>query len=125
MKPRAISDREFEREVLNSDSLVVVHFWAARCRPCRIVLPILAVFAQGYRGQLKVLTLNVEKYPELARELGIERIPTLLFFLGGKVLDREEGFSSLRYLEAKIQRLVPVPDCNTDSEPGYCSCGSA
>jgi len=124
MKPRSISDREFEREVLDSDGLAIVDFWAPWCRPCRIVLLILEVLAERYNGQLKVLTLNVDKYPELAKELGIGRIPTLLFFLGGKVVDRDEGLTSVRYLEAKIQRLVPVPDCDTDSETARCGCES-
>ncbi|MBI4547423.1 MAG: thiol reductase thioredoxin [Ignavibacteriae bacterium] len=125
MKPRAISDREFEQEVLKSDGLVIVDFWAAWSRPCRIMLSILEVFGERYNGQLKIVTLNVDKYPELTKEFGIVRIPTILFFSGEKVVDKDEGIGSVKYLEARIQRLLPVPECNTDSETGHCSCGSA
>ncbi|MBI4547024.1 MAG: thiol reductase thioredoxin [Ignavibacteriae bacterium] len=125
MKPRPISDREFEQEVSKSDGLVIMDFCAPWSRPCRIVLPILEVLGERYNGQLKIVTLNVDKYPELTKELGIVRIPTILFFLGGKVVDKGEGISSVKYLEARIQRLLPMPECETDSETGHCGCGSA
>ena len=125
MKPRTISDGEFEREVLNSDGLIIVNFLAAWSRPCRIVLTVLGVLGERYNGELKIVTLNVDKYPELVKEFGIEEIPTIFFFEGGKVVDKAEGISSVKYLEARIQRLLPIPECNTDSETGYCGCGSA
>ncbi len=125
MIPRAISDKEFEQEVSKSDGLVIVGFWAPWSRPCRIVLPILEVFGERYNGQLKIVMLNVDKYPELTKEFGIVRIPTILFFAGGKVVDKDEGISSVKYWEARIQRLLPVPECETDSETAHCSCGSA
>jgi thioredoxin 1 len=124
MKPKEISDKEFEQEVLNADGLIIVDFWAPWSRPCRIVLPVLEVLGERYNGQLKIVTLNVDKYPELTKEFGIVRIPTILFFTGGKVVDRDEGISSVKYWEAQIQRLLPVPECNTDSETGHCGCGS-
>lgn len=122
MKPIAINDREFEQEVLKSDGLVIVDFWAPWSRPSRIVLHELEVLGERHNGQLKIFTLNVDEYPELTKEFGIVRIPTLLFFAGGKVVDKTEGISSVKYLETNIQRLLPMPECSTDSETGHCCC---
>jgi thioredoxin 1 len=124
MKPRTISDGEFEREVLNADGLIIVNFLAAWSRSCRSILRVLDVLGERYNSELKILTLNVDKHPELVKEFSIQKIPTIFFFEGGKVVDKAEGISSANNLEARIQRLLPIPECDTDSETGHCGCGS-
>ncbi|MBI1770345.1 MAG: thiol reductase thioredoxin [Bacteroidetes bacterium] len=108
MEPRSIIDAEFEQQVLNAEELVIVNFWASWSRPSRVVFPILEVISDRYNGELTIVMLNVDKNKQLVKEFVIERIPTLLFFAGGKVVDKAEGISSVKYLEAQIQRLLPV-----------------
>ena len=108
MKPIAIRQNEFEQEVLKTDGLVIVNFWAPWSRPCRIVFTVLEVLGERLKGQVKIVTVNADKYPDLAKEFGVVRIPTLLFFSFGKIVDREEGLSSVKFLEDRIQRLTPV-----------------
>ena len=109
MKPRAISDSEFEQEVLNVNGLVIANLWAPWSHPSRIVLSVLEEIGDRHAADLKIVTINVDKNEKTIRDYGVDKIPTLLFFDGGKIVDRAHGISSLKYLEAKISLLKSVP----------------
>lgn len=109
MEPLGISDAEFEREVLYTDGLVLVYFWASWSRFCRVMLPVLNIIGDHHNGDAKIVTLNVDKHPKIAEEYGVEKIPTIFFFAAGKVVDRLNGVTSSEHLDARIQRLLPVP----------------
>src|SRR6266571_3769657 len=109
MKPIPISETEFEEQVLHADGLVIVNFWAPWSRPSRIVLPMLDAVAARQIGGLKLVLVNVDKNHKATKTFGIERIPTILFFMAGKVVDKAEGISSIKYLQERIQRLMGSP----------------
>lgn len=109
MKPLGISDAEFEREVLCTDGLVLVYFWTSWSRFCRRMLPVLNIMGDHHNGDAKIVTLNVDKNPKIAGEYGVERIPTIFFFTAGKIVDKLNGVTSSQHLDARIQRLLPVP----------------
>ena len=82
---------EFEREALQADGLVLVDFWAAWCPPCRRLAPTLEALAAAYEGQVTVLKVNVDESPELSFRYGIQSIPTLILFRGGRAVDKRLG----------------------------------
>ena len=88
---RAVTSAEFEREVLQADGLVLVDFWAAWCPPCRRLAPTVEALAADYKGRLSVAKVDVDGSPDLAQSYGVQSIPTLILFQGGREVDRRLG----------------------------------
>jgi thioredoxin 1 len=80
----AVTDQNFQAEVLEADKPVLVDFWAPWCGPCRIVAPHLEELA-GEREDLQIVKLNVDDNPQTAARYGVMSIPTLLLFKHGQV----------------------------------------
>ena len=89
--PVDVTDGTFNKEVLSHDGPVLVDCWAPWCGPCRMVSPVLEQLASEYAGRAKIVKLNVDKNPRSASQYGIQSIPTLLFFKGGKQVHRLVG----------------------------------
>ncbi len=90
-KPIAVKDAEFAQKVLQSDKPVVVDFWAPWCGPCRAIAPILDKLAGEYDGRLTIAKVNTDEEIQNASQLGIQGIPTLIVFKGGKEVARLVG----------------------------------
>jgi thioredoxin 1 len=90
-KPVAVSERDFEGEVLHSDRPVLVDFWAPWCAPCRMVAPALESLARDHGEALKVVKVNVDENPGLAGKYGAMSIPTMIVIKGGREVDRWVG----------------------------------
>ena len=100
------TDDNFESEVLKSDKLCLVDFWAEWCGPCRMVGPIVEEIAKEYAGKLKVGKLNVDNNSQTAVKYGIMSIPSLLFFNGGKVVEQIVGAVPKKQLVQKIEKII-------------------
>ena len=85
------------------DKLVVVDFWAEWCGPCRSIAPAVDELAAEFEGKAIIGKYNVDDDNALSSEMGIRNIPTLLFFKGGKLVDKQVGASSKADLKAKIE----------------------
>ncbi|CUS80618.1 thioredoxin [Candidatus Kryptobacter tengchongensis] len=104
-----LTDLNFEDEVLKSDKLVLVDFWAEWCAPCRMIAPIIEEIANEYADRLKVGKLNVDYNPKTAMKYGIMSIPTLLLFQNGRVIEQIVGAMPKKNLLAKLEKyLLPV-----------------
>lgn len=103
MSEITLTDASFKKEVLESQTPVLVDFWAPWCGPCRMVAPIVEELGREYAGRLKVGKLNVDDNPEVARAYGIMSIPTLMLFKGGQVAERIVGALPRPMLEKAIQ----------------------
>lgn len=102
-KAMEVNDSNFDAEVLQSASLVLVDFWAPWCAPCRTLAPIIDAVAGEYVGRAKVVKLNVDDNQSTAAKYGIMSIPTLIIFKNGKEADRSIGFISQRNLSEKLK----------------------
>jgi thioredoxin 1 len=103
-----VTAENFKSEVMESSRPVLVDFWAAWCGPCRMVGPIIEELASEFDGVAKIAKVDVDAEPELAGGLGIQSIPTLLFFRDGKVVDALVGAQPKQVLADKLSALVPA-----------------
>ena len=101
-----LSSENFEKEVLNSQQLVLVDFYADWCGPCKIMAPIIEELANELQGKAKVGKINVDENQDLAMEYGIMSIPTIVIFNKGKELKRLIGVKSKSELLSFLERLV-------------------
>lgn len=93
-KPIPVTDSEFEQKVLKAENPVVVDFWAPWCGPCRAIAPTLDKLAGDYEGRLTIAKVNTDEEIRWASQFGIQGIPTLIVFKGGKEVTRLVGSRS-------------------------------
>lgn len=79
-----ISDSQFQAEVVNSDTPVVLDFWAPWCGPCKMISPILEQIAEHYGDQVKICKINIDDNEETAMKYGVRGVPTLMIFKDGE-----------------------------------------
>lgn len=103
------TDANFDAEVLKSDLPVLVDFWATWCGPCRMIAPHVEAIADELKGRLKVGKLDVDTNIRTAGNYGVQGIPTLLLFKGGKVEEQIVGYVNKDALRRALDRhLQPV-----------------
>ena len=103
-----VSDAEFEKQVLQSETPVMVDFWAAWCGPCRALAPVVDAVAEEYQGKLKVMKMDVDRNNMTPGRYGIRGIPALLIFKGGKVADQIVGYAPREVIEEKLNRVLAL-----------------
>ena len=92
---KAITDAQFEEEVLKAKGLVLVDFWAEWCGPCMMLAPTIEQIANEYGDKYKVCKVNVDDQPELAMRFDINTIPTLLIFKDGNLTESSVGIRTM------------------------------
>ena len=97
-----LTDSNFQSQVLESDKLTIVDFWAEWCGPCRAIGPVIEELSKEYNGRINVGKVNVDQNPDLSVNYGITSIPAILFIKGGKVVDKQIGAVPKSVLDKKI-----------------------
>jgi thioredoxin 1 len=104
----AVTDTDFTSQVLESDQVVLVDFWAEWCAPCRMIAPVVESIASELGDRVKVVKMDIDANPEVPGRLGVLSIPTLIIFKGGQAAERTVGFRAgiKSDLVEKLQALL-------------------
>src|SRR5438874_1277955 len=86
-----VSDKDFDTQVLKSDTPVIVDFWATWCPPCRAIAPVYEKLSANYQNTLRFAKMDTDQNPETSMKYGIQAIPTMLVFKNGNVIGRMVG----------------------------------
>jgi thioredoxin len=107
-KVNDVNDSSFEKEVLQSDKLMLVDFWAEWCAPCRMLAPTIEAIAEQFIESARVVKLNVDDNTSTAQRYGIKGIPTLILFSAGKEVERVVGATSKESISRMIEKYVSL-----------------
>jgi len=98
-----VNDDNFQKEVLESEGLVLVDFWAPWCMPCRMLAPTIEEIANEMEGKVKVCKMNVDESIKYPQQYGIMSIPTVMLFKDGQVVETMIGLQPKEEIVKTIQ----------------------
>ena len=107
-KPTYVSDETFEREVLQSDTPVLVDFYADWCGPCKAIAPMLEEIAEEVDGQFRIAKLDVDTNNDTAAQYDVQSIPTLILFKDGQPVERWVGAAPKDLILRRVLSHVPA-----------------
>ena len=100
------TDANFKTEVLDSEKLSVIDFWAEWCGPCRMIGPHIEEMAKEYDGKALIAKVNVDSNPEISMKYNVRSIPTVLYLKNGEIVDKQVGATSKKVLSDKLDAIL-------------------
>lgn len=97
------NDETFEKDIMDTDQLVLVDFGATWCGPCKALEPVLDELASEYAGKVRIVRCDIEEAPQTAQKYGVLSVPTVLFLKNGKEIDRFVGAERKDKIATKIE----------------------
>ncbi len=101
-----VTDATFEKEVTQSLVPVVVDFWAEWCGPCKMLTPILQELEPEIADKAKIVKVNIDQNPQIASQLGIRSIPTMILFKGGSAVSNMVGVNPKTKIKAWVESSI-------------------
>ncbi len=101
-----VTDATFEADVLQSQTPILVDYWAEWCGPCKMIAPILDEVSSTYEGKLQVAKMNVDENRDIPAKFGIRGIPTLMLFKDGQLAATKVGAMSKAQMTAFIDQQL-------------------
>lgn len=101
-----VNENNFDVEVTNSQTPVLVDFWASWCMPCRMLAPVVDQIAAEFDSKVKVVKVNVDNNQALAAKYGVRGIPTLITLKNGEVVDRMVGVQPKTTISSKLNDII-------------------
>ena len=105
-KSIAEASSETFQEMVGSNLLAFVDFYADWCAPCRLIAPSIDKLAEEYNDRVRFLRLNIDRNPDIARRYNVRSIPTLMIFRRGKPIRRMIGASPIGHYRGELQKVV-------------------
>jgi len=106
MSAQHITDAEFEKVVLKNDKPVLVDFYATWCGPCKMAGPVLDKLSDEFVGKIVIVKIDVDENPNAGATYGVQSIPTIIAFNGGKEVTRKVGFGGENGYRQMIDQLL-------------------
>lgn len=108
MEPIQVTDSDFQQKVINNPLPVIVDFWAPWCGPCKMVAPLLEKIAKENSGKVVIAKVNTDENSQWMMKYGLQSIPTLLFFYGGKIIHTQVGALPEKMLREAVAQFLEV-----------------
>lgn len=102
----AVTDATFEQEVLKSSTPIIVDFWAEWCGPCRMLTPILEELSSEITNKATIVKVNIDQNPQIASQLGVRSIPTMILFKDGKAISNMVGVNPKLKIKTWIESNI-------------------
>jgi thioredoxin 1 len=102
----SLTDQNFEQEIVQSQAVALVDFWAEWCMPCKMLAPVIDELADEYAGKVKVGKVDTDSSRQTAIRFSIQAIPTLILFKGGQMVKKFVGLQQKRDLKAALDQLL-------------------
>lgn len=95
-------------EIIQSDNLILIDFYATWCTPCKLMAKILGVVEKSFSRKIKVLQVDVDKYAELSEKYDVQGLPTLVLFHKGEIIWRRSGVLPQDYLMNELNQTISL-----------------
>jgi len=107
MALQTVTERDFEQEVMMSELPVLIEFSAEWCGPCKVILPELEALSRELEGKAKVVKIDIDKSPVIARQMGVQSVPTFVIFQNGRPVGGRVGALKRGQLREMLDPFLP------------------
>jgi len=107
MALQTVGERDFEQEIMMSELPVLVEFSAEWCGPCKVIAPELEALSRELEGKAKIVKIDIDKSPNLARQMGVQSVPTFVVFQQGRPVDGRVGALKRNQLREMLDKFLP------------------